>query len=614
MNAFRARIRRLLVPGGDGPQLVADAPGVRVRDIFRRFWPDARPYRRWIVLGLVFAAIVPAIETVEIWMFKLVVDEVLVPGDLGPLGWIVLAYVGLTLLGALIGFADDYIAAWVGERFVLNLRTRVFSHIQRLSGGALDRRRLGDLVSRMTGDVAAIETVALSGVAELLSATLRILFFAGALIYLDWSLALVALVIAPLFWLTAKRFSRLIRGASREKRRRSGSLSAVTEESLANSALVQAYNRQDAEVERFRREGEGIVQAELASTRIRALFTPLIDLLELAAALMVIGLGTWAVTEGRLSIGGLLVFLAYLSQLLGPVRDLSSLSNSVFSAAAGAERVIELLDEEPRVADREGARPIDDVRGVVALEGVSFTYPGSDAPALRDVTLTAAPGETVALVGPSGAGKSTVAKMLLRMHDPDAGVVRLDGHDLRDVTMDSLRDKIAVLMQETLVLHASARDNIAVGRPDASDEEIVAAARAAGAHEFLSALPEGYDTMLDARGRRLSGGQRQRVAIARALVRDAPVLILDEPSTGLDELARRRLVEPLARLMRGRTAIVISHDLLTIRDADRIVVLDGGRVAETGTHDELIAREGVYAGLFRERAAATAGSPAAVAP
>ena len=613
MNALRAYLRRLLVPGGDGPQLVAEAPGVRVREILRRFWPDARPYRRWILLGLVFAAIVPAIETVEIWMFKLVVDEVLVPGDLGPLGWIVLAYVGLTLLGALIGFADDYIAAWVGERFVLNLRTRVFSHIQRLSGGDLDRRRLGDLVSRMTGDVAAIETVALSGVAELLSATLRIVFFAGALIYLDWSLALVALVIAPLFWLTARRFSRLIRGASREKRRRSGSLSAVTEESLANSSLVQAYNRQDAEVERFRREGEGIVQAELASTRIRSLFTPVIDLLELAAALMVIGLGTWAVTEGRLSIGGLLVFLAYLTQLLGPVRDLSSLSNSVFSAAAGAERVIELLDEEPRVADRDGAREIGAVRGVVRVEGVSFTYPGADGPALEDVTLTAAPGETVALVGPSGAGKSTIAKLLLRLHDPDSGAVRLDAQDLRDVTMASLRDNIAVLMQETLVLQASARDNIAVGRPDASDEEIVAAARAAGAHEFLSALPEGYDTMLDARGRRLSGGQRQRVAIARALVRDAPVLILDEPSTGLDELARRRRVEPLARLMRGRTSIVISHDLLTVRDADRIVVLDGGRVVETGTHDELIAREGVYARLFRERAAATRPSPAAVA-
>lgn len=609
MRRLRAYIDRMLRPEGTGPQIVAAAPVVRLRDIVRRFWPDARPYRRWIALGLVFALIVPAIETVEIWMFKLVVDEVLVPGDLGPLGWIALAYVGLMLAGALINFADDYLAAWVGERFVLNLRTRVFAHVQRLSAGDLDRRRLGDLVSRMTGDVAAIETLVLAGLAEFLSAAFRIVFFAGALLYLEWSLATVALVIAPLFWITARRFSRLIKGVSREKRRRHGSLSAVTEESLANSALVQAYNRQDAEVERFRREGEGIMEAELASTRIKALFTPLIDLLELAAALMVIGLGTWAVTEGRLSIGGLLVFLAYLTQLLGPVRELSSLSNSVFAAAAGAERVIELLDEEPRVADREGATVMGRAGGVVEIENVSFRYPGADGAALHGVSLRADPGETVAIVGASGAGKSTLAKLILRLHDPDSGVVRLDGHDLRDLTMASLRDNVAVLMQETLVLQASARENIAVGRPGATGAEIVAAAEAAGAHEFISALPDGYDTMLDARGRRLSGGQRQRVAIARALVRDAPVLVLDEPSTGLDELSRQRLVEPLRRLMRGRTAIVISHDLLTVRDADRIVVLDDGRVVETGSHDELMELGGVYERLFHERAYAGGGRP-----
>jgi ATP-binding cassette, subfamily B, bacterial len=611
MRRLRAYLTRMLVPAGEGPEIVAAAPSVRVRDILRRFWPDVRPYRRWVAAGLVLAVVVPAIETAEIWMFKLVVDEVLVPGDLAPLAWIALTYLGLLLAGALVGFADDYIAAWVGERFTLRMRTRVFSHVQRLSAGDLDRRRVGDLVSRMSGDVAAIESVAVAGVADLLSAVFRILFFAGALFYLDWLLALIALVMAPLFWATARRFSRLVKGAAREKRRRSGSLSAVTEESLANSALIQAYNRQDVEIARFAREGEGIVQAELASTRIRALFTPIIDLLELAAALLVIGLGTVAVADGRLTVGGLLVFLAYLTQLLGPVRDLSSLANSVFAAAAGAERVIELLDEEPRVADRAGAPSLGRARGVVEFEDVTFRYPGADRPALDGVSLRVEPGETVALVGPSGAGKSTLAKMVLRMHDPDAGVVRLDGRDVREVTMASLRDNAAVLMQETLVLQATARENIAIGRPSATDEEIRAAARAAGADGFLRALPDGYDTMLDARGRNLSGGQRQRVAIARALVRDAPVLILDEPSTGLDEISRRRMVEPLRLLMRGRASIVISHDMLTAREADRIVVLDAGRIVESGRHDELAAAGGLYARLARERGAARAAGAGA---
>jgi ABC-type multidrug transport system fused ATPase/permease subunit len=567
--------------------LVEAAPAVAVRDVLLRFWPDARPYRRWLPLGLVLIAAGVAIETVEIYLFKLLVDDVLVPGDPAPLVWIGGAFAGLLLLGGAVALADDYLATWLGEGFLLSLRTRVFGHLLALTPDALDRRRLGDLLTRLGGDVAAIESFVLSGVADALAAVLSIAFFVGALFVLQWDLALAAIVVAPAFFFTARRFSGLIKQASREKRRRSGSLGAVAEQSLGNAALVQACRREDAERERYRREGESVIAAELASVRIRGVFSPLVDLIELCGVLLVVVLGTRAIASGSLTLGGMLVFIAYLTRLYGPVRDLSSLSNTVFKALAGAERVIELLDEQPRVSD--GTTRLTDVRGALELDDVWFGY-GAE-PVLKGVTLRVAPGERVALVGASGAGKSTIARLLLRFGDPDDGAVRLDGHDLRELELDSLRRAVAVLLQETLVLHGSVRENIAYARPDATDEQVEAAARAAGAHDFIAALPDGYDTDLGERGRRLSGGQRQRIAIARALLADAPVLVLDEPTTGLDG----ELSAALRELARDRTTLVISHDLLLTRDADLIVVLDHGEVVEQGRHDELLALGGVYA-------------------
>ena len=598
MTRFRAKMRSLLVPAHDGDEVVAAAPQVTVREVFRRFWPDARPYRRWIPVLLGLIAVGTAVVTAEIYLFKLVVDDVLIAGDLDPMLWIAAAYVGLTVAAGLIDFADDYLSTWIAGRFLLNTRSRVLSHLHGLSLDALDRRRLGDLISRITSDVQAIETFVLSGVADGLSSLLRIVFFGGALLIIDWRLALVAVVVIPLFYGVGRLFSRLIKQASRERSRRVGSLSSLAEESIANAALVQALNRQDTELERFRRQNEGVVQAELTSVRIRGVFTPIVDLIEVVGVLVVVVLGTFAVTDGSLSVGELLIFLAYLTQLLEPVRELGSLANSMFRALAGAERVIEVLDEQPRVSDRPGALRLDRVRGSVSLEDVSFAYEPGGVPVLERLDLSVEPGETVALVGVSGAGKSTVAKLLLRFYDPASGSVRIDGHDLRDVTLGSLRENVSVLLQEALVLHGSVRHNIGIGRLGADDAEIELAARRAGAWEFIASLPEGLDTDLGERGRRLSGGQRQRIAIARALLADAPVLVLDEPSTGLDAEARDALLGPLRELMGDRTTIVISHDPITARDADRIVVLDGGRVAESGAHDDLIAAGGLYSGLW----------------
>jgi ABC-type multidrug transport system fused ATPase/permease subunit len=578
-TTLRARLRALFTPDVSGAQLVTAAPALPFREVVRRFWPDARPYRGWIAVGLVVALVIPVVEAAEIWMFKLVVDDVLVPRDLGAFGAIALATLAIVLARGVLGFLDEYLAAWIGERFVLDLRTRVFRHLQTLSPEALERRRMGDTLERVTGDVDAIETVVVSGVAEALSAVVRIVVFVGLLLYLDPLLAVVAVVAAPILWVVAGRFSRLIRRTSREARRRGGALNSVGEESLANAGLVQAYGLEEVEARRFREEGEGILRAEMTAARIKAAFTPVVDLIELGAALLVIAMGTWAVAEGRLTIGGLLVFLAYVTQLYGPVRELGSIATSMFSAAAAAERVDELLAEGPSVRDAEDpVTPAGPLRGHVALGGVSFRYPGAGSPVLRDADLVVAPGEVVAVVGPNGAGKSTIAKLLVRFHDPAEGTVTLDGIDVRRLPLATLRGAVTLLAQEPLVFHGTIRENVALGRPGASQEELEAAAEAAGASAMIRSLPEGWDTVIGQRGRRLSGGQRQLVAIARALLRDAPVLVLDEPTTGLDARARAHLRGPLRRVMEGRTTLVISHEPEMIAAADRVVRLEEGRL------------------------------------
>ncbi|MGH3812295.1 MAG: ABC transporter ATP-binding protein, partial [Pseudonocardiaceae bacterium] len=562
------------------------------------FWPDARPFWRWLWLSLVLIIVMPVVDAGAILLFKVLVDDVLTPQDFGAFPKIAAAFLGITLLVGLLGFVGEYLGAWIGENFLHRMRTRVFAHLHTLSVSFFDRRRLGDLLSRLTGDVAAIEGVVLSGVIGIIANLMKILVFTGVLFYLNWRLALASLVAVPVFWTVARVFARRIKIVSREVRARDGSISVVAEESLSNATLIQAYGRESAEVDRFAAQSRGSVRAELAATRLGALFSPLVDLVQVIGVLTIVGVGIWELAAGRLSLGGLLAFLVFLSQLYAPVQSLGSMSTQLFAAAAAAERIIELLDEQPTVTAPAHPVPLERARGQLSLERVSFAYPDTESDVLNQVSFTALPGQTTAMVGASGAGKTTLLKLLLRFYDPTSGRITLDGHDLRHLDPEQLRANIAIVLQETLLLDGTIADNIRAGRPDATHDQLVTAAKAADAHDFITALPEGYDTRVGQRGRLLSGGQRQRVAIARAMVRDAPILLLDEPTTSLDAEASQRILTPLRRLIAGRTTIIISHNLLTVTDADQILYLDHGRITETGTHAELLTNNNDYAHLY----------------
>ncbi len=564
----------------------------------RAFWPYAAPRRLGMVAAMALAVAGPLFTAAEIWLFKIVVDDILVPRDFSLFPVVALTYLGLTLAQALIGGADRMLSTWLTQRFLIDLRQTLLRHLGSLPLDFFSRSRVGDLLARVSGDVSAIEGFLVSGSTRAVTYLVELVVFTAALFWLQPTLALVSLCAAPLFWLSSRHFSRRMRDVSRERQRRSGSISTSIEQTIGTMPLVQAYDRVEDEVTRYGVEAEAKYRAEMASARLRSLYAPTVDLIELIGALVVIGVGAWLLSQGRMTVGELLAFLTYLSRLFGPIRGLGSTLTSAYSAAAGAERVLELLHEEPLPADRPGAVTVRRSRGDLAFEKVSYSYPGADDEAVRDVSFRVRPGEVVAVVGASGAGKSTLARLLTRSVDPTAGRVTLDGRDVRDITRTSLRAQTAVVLQETLLRDGTVRENIAFGRPGADDDAIERAARLADADWFVRRLPDGYETPVGDRGRRLSGGQAQRVAIARALLRDAPVLLLDEPTSGLDAGSTDRVVAPLLRLMDGRATLMISHNLTTTRHATLILVLDEGRLVEQGTHDELLRAGGTYADLW----------------
>ncbi|MFF2331730.1 MULTISPECIES: ABC transporter ATP-binding protein [unclassified Streptomyces] len=571
--------------------------GAGALQAFRRFWPLTRGDRRWLALIVVCVVVAALAETASILIFADLTDHALNAGSLSAFWEPAAQWVGVAVLGAAVGYAGNSLAVWTAERFVLRLRAGVFRHVQGLPPHFFQKYRRGDLVERLTGDVEAIEQMMVSGVVGTVSALFSTVFYAAAALWLRWDLALVTFLLAPLFLVAARRFSGRIRSAARDERTADGAITSVVEESLGNIVLTQSCNRRRDEERRLDREARTWMRASVRGARASELYEQFVEVVETLCVLAVIGFGAWEISAGRMTLGELLAFAAFIGYLYPPIRNLGQLGLTLTAATAGAERVQEILDAEPAVTDPASPFPRRPVHGRICLDGVSFRYPDASTESLSDVSLTAEPGELVLVTGPSGAGKSTLSKLVLRFYDPSEGTVRLDGVPLTDMPLEFLRENVALLPQETLILHGTVRENIACGRPDADEREIRQAAVDAAAHDFIAALPDGYDTRIAPGTSALSGGQLQRITIARVMLRGAPVLVLDEPTAGLDVFAARRVMQPLRRLMAGRTTILITHDLALAPDADRILVVDGGRLVECGTHGELLVRDGVYARL-----------------
>jgi ABC-type multidrug transport system fused ATPase/permease subunit len=590
-----------------------------------------RPYRGWLTIILLAMIVETAMSLAGPWPLKIVLDSVVghhplpewLTRLLGPgiadhkMGLAAAAAAGLVIIAVLesvASYVDNYYTESVGQYVANDLRLRVYHHLDRLSLGYYDKQQTGNLLSTITTDITTIQNFASGATLGILVDMLTIVGMLGLMFWLNFDFALVAVAVTPFLLLFVTRFKKAVKKATHEVRRRQSDIVAVVQEGLGSMRVVKAYGREQLEEEHLKLASQAAVDASLKARRIKSLLSPVVTVVVSFCTAFVLYRGAFLILTHAMTIGALTVFLSYLQKFFKPVQDLAKMTNSIAQAAVAVERVQTILAADEKIPERADAHePAAAVKGEITFDKVAFAY-NPESPVLKEITFTIQPGQLVGFVGATGGGKSTVASLIPRFYDATGGRVLIDGVDVKDYKIKSLRDQIGCVLQDTVLFAGTVADNIAYGRPGATREQIVEAAKLANADEFIAKMPKGYDSEVGERGLTLSGGQRQRIGIARAIIRNSPILILDEPTAALDTESEKLVMDALEKLMKGRTAIAIAHRLSTIRDADKIVVFKDGVVAEQGTHEELLKLDGVYAELHRIQFGPGGGAPAAPIP
>ena len=564
---------------------------------YMRLLAYIKPYTRRLALAVVCIIMAAGANLYLPWIIKDMIDDVLMSKDMVMLNLIAVGILVVMFTRGVFYYGQSYLVSYVGQRVIIDVRSVLFRKFQRMPLSYYDKQQTGTVMSYITNDVAVMQSAIVDNLIELVTESSILIGSLAMMVYLDWKLSLLTLMTIPLVGFAMKIFGRKLKSSSTVIQERVAEITSLLQESISAIRVVKSFVRESYEIKRFEEQNWRNFQAAMKNVKLTSLLTPTVEFLAAIAVTFIVWFGGYEVVNGVITAGELVAFLTYAVNLANPVKRLSRVYAAIQKAMAAADRVFNIMDLEEKITDVPGAKPLPPIKGKVEFKDITFSYKEGQ-PALQHISLKAEPGQMIALVGPSGSGKSTIANLIPRFYDVDSGVITIDDHDIRQVTADSLREQIGLVPQETMLFSTTVMENIRYGRLEATDEEVIEAAKAANAEEFIKELPEGYDTKLGERGLNLSGGQRQRLAIARAILKNPRVLILDEATSALDTESEKIVQDALDNLMVGRTSFVIAHRLSTIFNADQIFVVENGHLREHGTHEELLAAGGLYSNLY----------------